>query len=105
MTAFMVAPAAMYSGSTPIRDPKYKRWLKRFPCVGCGGTRWIDPMHTGPHATAQKSSDMDCLPGCRKCHDEFDADPRGFAASHDMDVPALIRSFNRLWDLKTGRAS
>lgn len=58
-------------------------------------------MHTD--GTGQKACDMKCLPGCRKCHDAFDADPRGFAELHKLDIPVLIQFFNRLWQLNLDR--
>lgn len=86
----------MYCGSAPVRDPKYLRWIKRQASVvsrfgGC------DPCHTGPHATGQKSSDLTAIPLTRKEHDQFDADPRGFAELHGLDIPALIREFQEIY--------
>lgn len=103
--AFQVASTPIYKAEKPVRNPLYTRWVKRFPCVACGGTRDIDPMHTGGHGLGQKASDMKCLPGCRKCHVQFDADPRGFAAQHNLNIPALIESFNQRWELKQRRTA
>ena len=83
-----------------MRNERYRRFIKRFPCIVCGATRYVDPMHTGPHALGQKASDLNCLPGCRQCHGAFDADPRGFALVHDLDIPLLIEFFNHLWELR-----
>jgi hypothetical protein len=100
----MIQPMAvrserMYCGSRPVRDPKYLRYIRRQASVvsrfgGC------DPCHTGPHATGQKSSDLTAIPLTRKEHDQFDADPRGFAELHGLDIPALIREFNEMYDSK-----
>ncbi len=98
--AFQVAPQPIYQGKKPERDPLYRRFVKRFACVACGKTWGVDPCHTGPHGTSQKSSDYSCIPLCRKCHDAFDADPRGFAERHQLDIPALIAGFLRIWSLK-----
>ena len=69
-------------------------------------TSWVDPCHTGPHATSQKSSDLDCIPLCRKHHIEFDAAPYEFAERHKLDIPALIRQFNQFYQTKLkGRAA
>jgi hypothetical protein len=103
---FQVRPGPMYQGSKPIRDKAYKRFIKQWPCVGCGATWWIDPMHTGPHALNQKASDLDTLPGCRRCHREFDANPHRFAERHHLDIPALIQMFNHFYNEKLkGRAA
>ena len=102
-TATQVALNPIYRGKKPIRCEPYKRYIKRFGCIVCGSARNVDPMHTGPHGMGQKASDMDVLPGCRKCHDAFDADPRGFAESHQLDIPVLIQFFNGLWKLHLDR--
>jgi hypothetical protein len=101
--SFQVAAGPIYRAEKPIRNPLYTRWIKRFPCVLCGGTRKVDPMHTGPHGMGQKACDMKVLPGCRKCHDAFDADPRGFAGERGLDIESWIAFFNHAWRLKTER--
>jgi hypothetical protein len=98
--AFQVATAGIYKAEKPVRDPLYKRWIKRFACVACSRTRNVDPCHTGDHGLGTKSSDLSCLPLCRKCHAAFDADPRGFAAERNLDIAALIVFFNHLWQLR-----
>lgn len=99
-------PGPMYCGTKPIRDADYKRFIKKLPCIGCGKNWGIDPMHTGPHGLNQKASDLDVLPGCRRCHDEFDANPRQFAEHHKLNIPALIQRFNQFYQTKLkGRAA
>jgi hypothetical protein len=100
-----IRPGPLYQRSKPVRDPEYKRFIKRLPCVGCGRTWGIDPMHTGPHALNQKASDLDVLPGCRRCHNEFDADPHGFAERKHLNIPALIRRFNEFYSKLKGQAA
>src|ERR1700682_4539241 len=104
-TAFQLRPGPIFMAKKPIRNPAYRRWIKRFPCIGCGATWGIDPMHTGDHGLGSKSSDMGVLPGCRKCHELFGADPKGFAYKHGLDIPALIVFFNHLWELKQRRTA
>ena len=98
--AFQVASTGIYQGEKPVRDRLYLRFVKRFACAACGSTRLVDPAHTGPHGTAQKSSDLSVIPLCRQCHDAFDADPRGFARLWHLNVPALIQKFQKLWRAK-----
>jgi len=93
-----VARRPIYRAEKPARNVHYKRWIKRFACVFCGSTRDVDPCHTGSHGYGSKSSDLSCIPGCRKCHDLFDADPRGFAGAKGLDVAEVIRRFNNLWE-------
>ncbi len=92
-----ISPGRIYRAQRPVRDPLYRRYVKRFPCIGCGRTWGIDPMHTGPHGLGQKSCDLTVLPGCRKCHEEFDADPRGFAEKKGLDIAALVEKFNGMY--------
>jgi hypothetical protein len=101
--AFQVAAGEIYKAEKPVRNPLYKRWIKKFGCIACSSTREVDPAHTGHHWLGTKSSDLSCIPLCRKCHDQFDADPRGFAERHGLDIAGLIRFFNHLWKLKTER--
>jgi len=44
-----------------------------------------------------KSSDLSCIPLCRRCHDAFDADPYGFAEREALDIPVLIARFNQFY--------
>lgn len=95
--SFQIQPGPIYRSVKPVRSPEYRRFIKRLPCAACLATWNVDPCHTGPHGLSQKSSDMSCIPLCRRCHDAFDADPHGFAARHKMDVPALIKKFNSFY--------
>lgn len=74
-------PGVIYAGVKPIRDPKYKQFVKMFPCCACAKTWWIDPCHC-PHGGNQKSCDRSCIPLCRTCHAAFDASPIKFADVH-----------------------
>lgn len=98
--AFQVTQAPIYRREEIIRDPLYLRFVKRLPCVACGGTWMIDPAHTGPHALGRKASDGTAIPLCRRCHIAFDSDPRGFAERQKLDVPALTDLFQHLWSLR-----
>jgi len=97
-----IRPGQMYSGSKPVRDAKYLAFIRRLPCVVCLKTWWIAACHTGPHATSQKSSDLDTIPLCPKCHDEFDKCQWRFAERHHLDIPALIAMFNSFYQTKLG---
>jgi len=88
-----------------VRNPLYLRFVKRFACAACGSTKLVDPAHTGEHAYGRKGSDTLAIPLCRKCHDLFDADPRGFALRRHLNIPALIRKFNHLWEQKLRRTA
>ncbi len=105
ITAFQVAIGKIYQRIKPERSRAYRYWIKRFACVSCSSTRNVDVSHTGAHGYGQRADDFDALPMCRKCHDAFGANPREFARVHDLDIPALIAFFNRLWQIKMERSA
>jgi hypothetical protein len=98
--AFDIKPRPIYKAEKPVRDQRYRQFIKRLPCVACLRTWGVDPAHTGPHGTGQKACDLKCIPLCRACHNKFDADPRGFAEREKLDIPALIARFNRFYQEK-----
>jgi hypothetical protein len=105
-TPQQIRPGQLYQGSKPVRDREYLRFIKRLPCVACLRTWWVDPAHTGPHAIGQKSSDLDTIPLCRKCHAEFDQCQWKFANRYSLDIPALIQMFQHFYNEKLkGRAA
>jgi hypothetical protein len=98
-------PGPIYQKEVVVRDPEYRRFIKRLPCAACLKAWRIDPAHTGPHAYGVKACDLKCIPLCRKCHDLFDADPYGFAESPKLDIPALIAKFNSFYQTKIKKAA
>lgn len=95
-----------YKPGKPVRDPAYLRFVRQFPCIGCGVQRRIEAMHTGPHGLGQKASDMTALPGCQTCHAQYDADPQYFLEKRLLDREDLVAMFNRWWGQKLkGRAA
>ena len=97
ITPYGIRSEIRYWPSKPVRDPEYRRWVKRLPCAACGRSWGIDPAHTGPHGMSQKASDLTCIPLCRRCHDAFDAAPQEFAEQHQIDVPVLTARLNRAY--------
>ena len=92
-----VKTGPMYQGGVPVRDPAYLKFIRRQASV-VSRLGPCDACHTGPHAIAQKASDRDTIPLTRQEHERFDADPRGFAEFHQLDIPNLIQQFNALYD-------
>lgn len=91
----------------PARDRRYRAFIRTQPCVCCGTTRNIEAAHTGSHGYGQKSSDFSCLPLCGPHHrtDKWayhGLSPVIWAAHWQLDVPALIARFNRLYLAETG---
>lgn len=88
----------LFQAVKPVRDPKYRAFIRTFPCCGCGQSWWIDAAHTGPHACSRKACDLKCIPLCRKCHEAYDRAPGVFAFKHGrMDVDALTAMFQKLY--------
>lgn len=81
----------------PARSAAFLRWLKTFPCVACGSTRWVDPAHFGPHGTSTKADDFDALPLCRYCHIEQGKSALTFAEMKGLNVPELQEFFRGMW--------
>jgi hypothetical protein len=96
-------PGKPYSGKRPVRDPLYLKFIRLLPCAACLASRNVDACHTGPHGMAQKSCDRSCVPLCRRCHEQFDADPIRFAERHKLNIPALIEQFNQFYQTKIKR--
>ncbi len=100
-----LATGPVYHAEKPVRDYKYRLFIKNLPCLACLKTWNVDPCHTGPRGLGQKTSDLACIPLCRKCHDQFDADPYGFAETHGIDIPARIKQFNEFYAKLKGNAA
>lgn len=95
-----IRPGPVYRPEKPVRDPLYKRFVKSFPCIACRRTWSVDPCHTGPHGTGQKSCDRSCIPLCRQCHRKFDSNPYRFGAEFNLDIPAHIARLNALYRVR-----
>ena len=37
----------LYRAVKPVRDSKYLKFIRSFPCCGCGQSWWVDAAHTG----------------------------------------------------------
>ena len=101
ITPYSIRPGEMYRGVKPVKDESYKRFIRRWPCIGCGTWRGIEAMHTGPRGLGQKSSDTSCLPGCRRCHEELHkVGPVRFQEIHQINFDALRAYFQQQYALK-----
>jgi hypothetical protein len=82
--------------SRPIRDPKFRAWIRTLPCVVCGRVYGVECAHTGDHGMGQKASDRRGIPLCRRCHDEYGCiGRRNFETLHELDIEALILRLNQ----------
>lgn len=74
----------------PVRDWKYRVWIRSLPCAACGCTRFIEAAHTGTDGGMRlKSSDHSCVPLCAVCHR---VGPRAF---HQIGR----QHFEQIWNL------
>lgn len=101
-TAYAVASRFGYRPNPPERDWQYLKFIRRFPCIGCGATRFVEAMHVGPHGLGQKASDRDTLPGCAKCHRTgpealHKIGPAKFQALHKISFMDLITYFQGMY--------
>jgi hypothetical protein len=82
----------------PIRDPWYKRFIRRLPCLCCGRAWGIEAAHFGPHGVGQKASDLHTLPLCHLCHRLYHKlGPVRFAEVHRLDVWGTIAKLNQFY--------
>ena len=79
----------------PIRDPKYRAWIRTLPCAVCGTRRGIQCAHTGDHGLGQKASDRRSIPLCVRCHEDYGrVGRRQFETMHELDIEVLILRLN-----------
>lgn len=82
-----------YQRGKPVRSKRYLAFIrKQASCVS--GLGPCDPCHTGMHGAGQKSSDLSAIPLTRREHDQFDANPYGYAEAHGLNVAALTEKLN-----------
>ena len=52
----------------PVRSRAYLAWIRSLPCLACQTIRNVEAAHVGPHAMAQKASDLSTVPLCAAHH-------------------------------------
>ena len=94
----------MYQKIVPVRSEKYKRWVRSFPCIACGTMKRLrQAHHVGPHGMAQKSSDLDTVPACYKCHAELHRLGRvRFEMLHGIDFTVAISDLQMMYVCRHG---
>ena len=112
-TAFGVRPMPIQrQDAAPVDDPRYRAWIRTFPCVVCGSSRQVEAAHTGPHGLAQKSDSRTCLPLCNPVqggHHQTGDDslhrlgPARFEEVHQLSISGWVKYFNELWDARNAR--
>jgi hypothetical protein len=109
--AFQLRSRPWYRKNPPEKNPAYLAFIRKLPCSVCCKTWGIEAAHFGGRGLGQKSSDLQTLPLCRKCHrtgpeSYHTLGPRRFAEVHQIDPEKLIAKLNSFWDEKLkGRAA
>lgn len=96
------------------RDPQYRAWILRQPCLVCRihGYRQCtrtEGHHPGPRGLGQKVPDRRQLPICTVHHRSGSVSAhvlgKKFAEYHGIDLEAAIRRLNALYDLRYAEAA
>ena len=101
--AFQISAPRLYEPSKPLRDPKYRAWVRFFPCAVCGTRRGVEAAHTGPHGLGQKAGDDTVIPLCQKDHRTgpqslHKLGPVRFEEVHSIDVAATRQRLYQFWN-------
>lgn len=82
----------------PMRNAKYKAWLKGRVCQACrimkliyrdrlcASGEVVDPCHTSNNGMSSKGPDSGCAPLCRSHHEEFDSGREAFDAKYNISM-------------------
>ena len=86
----------------PVRNWKYRAWIRSLPCAICGRTP-SEAAHTGSdHGLRQKASDYTCVPLCTFCHtfgphSYHILGRRAFEAFHALGLENTVEQLKALW--------
>lgn len=87
------------TGRGPIRDYKYKAWIRTLPCASCGSTYQVEAAHTGSDGgMRQKASDRSCVPLCHNCHQAHPVSYHRNREDMGIDFPALVARLNDVYE-------
>ena len=87
----------------PLRDPKYREWIRTLPCTVCGSSWRVEAAHTGSDGgMSMKPSDYSCIPLCRYCHTGGSSayhkiGKPAFEQNHGLNLKRLVRTLNSRW--------
>lgn len=89
----------------PLRDERYKAYVRTFRCC-CGCGRWpSEAAHTGDDGgMGQKPSDRTCAPLFWECHRTYHAMGReAFEREHGISFDAIVAELNARFDSEPKR--
>ena len=86
----------------PPRDLRYKAWIRSLPSP-VSGQSGCEAAHTGTDGgMRQKASDYSRIPLTPEEHREYHAiGKKEFSERHGLDIDALVKRLNDLWDRGT----
>lgn len=90
----------LYHG--PIRDWRYKLFVRRHPCAACGTERGVEFAHTGMHGTGSKASDKLGIPLCWWDHwaspqSLHNIGPAAFQKLNGIRFSSIIQDLHAEW--------
>lgn len=92
----------------PVRDWKYRQWIRSLPCSACGLEPAGEAAHTETGGIATKGSDYSCVPLCTGCHTMgagawHRIGKAAFEARHGIEIDQLVKRLNKVWWLAKRR--
>jgi hypothetical protein len=86
----------------PVRDYRYRAFIRLHPCAACATERGIECAHTGPHGLGIKAPDTDSIALCWFCHwgsnySLHRIGPREFERLHELKIGALVKEYQAEW--------
>lgn len=62
------APVAVPKPRGRLVSPRYRAYVRTWPCLSCGSRQGVQASHHGPHPVGRKADDSRCVPLCARCH-------------------------------------
>jgi hypothetical protein len=98
------APRRRTPGRGPVRDWKFRAWIRTLPCAVCGCAP-SEAAHTGSDGGMRlKASDLSCVPLCTICHTGGQQayhrlGREAFEAAHGLNFGELVERLNAAYKL------
>lgn len=91
MKYYRVSSQSLNGIPRSLKNRAYLKFIRGLFCIVCGQNWSIDAAHTGARGVGQRATDLETLPLCRKCHDEYHRIGRmQFCILHSLDIPKII---------------
>jgi hypothetical protein len=88
------------AGRGPVRNWRYRAWIRTLPCAACGTTHQVEAAHTGSDGgMRQKASDTSCVPLCHDCHQSSPVSYHRNREALGLDFPSLVQRLNSAYQM------